>query len=98
METSSQSERVAATLGLVSGCVFFGLTIGQMAAFLLAETPGADWYTLSGGFGWHLACGLLGGLSGAYLARDLSVTARWRSAAVAVLLGAGTLWSIALAA
>lgn len=98
MEKSNQSDRVAATVGLVGACVLFGLTIGQMAAFLLSDRPSADWYALSGSAGWLVAGGLMGGAAGAYLARDLSVTARWWSTAVAVVLAAGTLWSIALAA
>lgn len=98
MSATTRSQRVTATLMLVAACLFFGAAIGQMAVVLLAVEPAAGWDGVADRSGGPIVGGLLGGIAGGYLARDLSVTARWWSTAVAVLLAVGTLWSLALTA
>lgn len=96
MSATTRSQRVTATLVLVAACLFFGAAIGQMAVSLFSEKPASGLDGPVDSSGALLIGGLLGGIAGAYLARDLSVTARWWSAAIALVLAIGTLWSLAL--
>lgn len=83
---------------LIAACLFFGAAIGQMSAVLLSAEPTSGWDGVADAPIGPVVGGLLGGIAGGYLARDLSVTARWWSTAVAVVLAVGTLWSLALTA
>jgi hypothetical protein len=87
-----------AGLVLVLACGFFGAAIGLLGAKLLSPP---------GGMGWDRIADMLGGLmlgaglgvgAGLYLTVGLSARARWWSAVVAVVLGLGILFSLALTA
>jgi hypothetical protein len=97
MTTNAGPQTLAARLSLVFACALFGAAIGLMAISLLPLEPVSTWTAVADHPGGLLTGMLLGALGGAYLARDLSNTALWWSTAVAVVLTAGTLWSLALA-
>lgn len=98
MTANTPTQRATATLALVAACLTLGAAIGLMSLWLLSPDPDNGGNTFSEAFGELIVGGLLGIVAGVYLARDLSVTARWWSAGVAILLTAGTLWSLALTA
>lgn len=98
MTTTTRSQRVTATVVLFAACLFFGATVGYMAVSLFSAEPSDDWYTVADRTGGIVVGGLVGSIAGGYLAPGLSVTARWWSALVAVVLAAGTLWSLAITA
>ncbi len=93
----SQLQRITANLALVVACVLFGAAIALMAVSLFSTEPVHGWSRVVDNPGGMLVGGLMGCIAGIYLARDLSVTALWWSSAVAIVLTAGTLWSLALA-
>lgn len=97
MSVTTRSQRVTATLMLIAACAAFGAVIGYMGTALLSADSASTWTSFADRPGALVLGGVLGGLAGAYLARDLSVTARWWSTAIAVALAAGSLWSLALA-
>ena len=98
MSNTTRLQRVTATLMLVAACLLLGAAIGLMAVSLFSTGPVSASDSLVKGSGGLVVGGLLGAISGAYLASDLSVAARWWSSAGAVLLAAATLWSLALTA
>lgn len=97
MAENPRSRQIVASLALVVACLLFGVAIALMAIALLSSEPVSGWAGLTDDLGGLFVGGLLGVIAGIYLARDLSVTALWWASAVAVLLTAGTLWSLALA-
>ena len=98
MITGSRSTDLGSTLAPIVACLAFGGAIGWMAAALFATETGA----VRNGFGAASVALLIGGLAGATagvdLARDMSPRARWWSTGIALLLAAGTLWSLDLTA
>lgn len=96
MKPSTRRQRATATLVLIASCVLFGVSIGVMGVYLFPGETTPSWSLALANPGSLVFWGVLGGIAGGYLARDLSVTARWWSSAVAIVLALGTVWSIAL--
>lgn len=96
VSSSNSTQRAIAALSLVLACLLLGAVIGLMTAQLFATEPPTDADRQGGASGALIVGGLLGLVAGGYLVRDLSVQARWWSAMVAVVLAAGTYWSLAL--
>jgi hypothetical protein len=92
------THRVAAALSLVLACGLLGASIGLMTAQLFATEPASGWKRLGDASGALTVGSVLGVIAGGYLAFDLSTRARWWSSLVAIMLTAGTLWSLALTA
>lgn len=88
--------RASAALTLVSACVVLGAVIGWLAERLFVPAPMTGWDGIADATVGLIVGGSFGLVAGGYLASGLSNQARWWSAAVAVLLAAGTLWSLAL--
>ena len=95
-EASLRIARVSAALGLVLSCVLLGAAIGLLATGLFTPEQTMDWDRVADARGGLTAGGAMGLVAGGYLASGLSVRARWWSAAAALLMAAGTLWSLAL--
>lgn len=98
MPAPSRLRNVSSSVALVAGCLAFGAAIGWMAVYLFTTEPLQGWNDIRRASGALVVGGVLGGLAGIYLARDLSSRARWWSTAVTALLTAGTLWSLDLTA
>lgn len=96
--TSPRVARVTAALSLVLTCVLLGAVIGLLGVRLFAPEQTTEWHDVADALGGLVVGGASGLVAGGYLASGLSVRARWWSAAVAVLMAAGTLWSLALTA
>ena len=90
--------RAIAAISLALACVILGAAIGLMSASLLTPKDAMGWDGIADALGGLMVGGVLGLVAGGYLASGLSVRARWWSAAVALVLAAGTLWSLALTA
>lgn len=99
MNRQAASERVSrliAALFLLLACVGLGVTVGLLSVVLLMQEQTTGWDGIADALGGLAVGGGLGLIAGGYLASGLSVRARWWSGAVAMLLAAGTLWSLAL--
>jgi hypothetical protein len=95
---SGRAARVAAALFLIVGCLVLGAAVGLMSARLLMPVQPSGWDAIADALGGVSVGALLGALAGAYLLTGLSARARWWSGGVALVLAAGTLWSLALTA
>jgi hypothetical protein len=95
---SNPTHRVIAALALVLSCGLLGASIGLMTAQLFASEPASGWQGFGDASGALTVGSVLGVTAGGYLAFDLSTRARWWSSLVAIVLTAGTLWSLALTA
>ena len=101
MKTHDASQRLTRTIAalvLVLACVHLGAAVGfvSVSVLMLEPTMGRD--AVADALGGLMVGGGLGLIAGGYLASGLPVRARWWSAAVAMLLAAGTMWSLALTA
>lgn len=85
-----------AAFSLALACVVLGAAIGLMSESLLDSEQAGKPMAFADALGGILVGGGLGLLASFYLARDLSARARWWSAGVAIVLAAGTLWSLTL--
>jgi hypothetical protein len=95
---SNPTHRVIAALSLILACGLLGASIGLMTAQLFTTEPTSGWKGFGDASGALTVGGVLGAIAGGYLAFDLSTRARWWSSLVAIVLTAGTLWSLALTA
>ena len=75
MYATTRSQRATAALVFAAACLVFGAAIGQMAVSLFFAEPPAGLDGLADRPGGLLVGGLLGGVAGVYLARDLPVIA-----------------------
>lgn len=89
---------LVAGLALTLACGVFGAAVGLLGGRLLSTPTGMGWDTLADTLGGMMVGGVLGLGAGLYLAIGLSVRARWWSAIVAVALGFGVLYALALTA
>lgn len=96
MKATTRFHDLTSTVALVTACLVFGAAIGWMSVYLFAAEPVPGWAGVRRATGELVIGGVLGGLVGIYLARDIPARARWWSTGVAMLLAAGTLWSLAL--
>jgi len=95
---SGRPARVAAALFLVVSCLVLGGAVGLMSARLLMPATQSGWDAIADALGGVSIGAVLGALAGVYLVPGLSMRARWWSGGVALVLAAGTLWSLALTA
>jgi hypothetical protein len=98
MTAAKSTSSAVAALALAIACLALGAAIGLMSVRLLMGESSTGWDAIADALGGVIIGSLLGLVAGGYLARDLSVTARWWSAAMAIMLAGGTLWSLALTA
>jgi hypothetical protein len=96
MTVTTRVQDISSTVALIAACLAFGGAIGWMTVYLFSVEPVQGWSSVQRAAGALVVGSVSGALTGVYLARDLSARARWWSTGFAVLLAAGTLWSLAL--
>lgn len=96
--TTRRLHALIAGLVLALACAFVGASIGLLGARLLSTPTGMGWDAIADALGGLMVGGVLGLGAGLYLNVGLSVRSRWWSSIVAVMLGLGILFSLALTA